>query len=258
MFPDTSIERNTADDHESCAVRSRLGLRRGLAGRELGSMRVLAAVASLLAATDFASAADLSPPPLASAAYNWTGYYIGVNAGYAAATVADSIVGGGGSNSTRLPGFIEGAQLGANYQIGAIVFGFETDFDGSSSTKSIAVGALSGTEQIPWLGTLRGRVGFAFDRFLIYATAGGAGGELKSAFNSAAFGSTSTDQTFGAWTAGGGLEFGITNNLSARVEYLYVDSASVNVASVGPVTVTGHVQNNLVRAGLNLRLPVTP
>ena len=54
---------------------------------------------------------------------------------------------------------------------------------------------------------------------------------------------------------GGGIEVGITSYLSARAEYLYVDSSSFNVAYIGPATITGHVQESLVRAGLNLRLP---
>ena len=111
---------------------------------------------------------------------------------------------------------------------------------------------------MPWIGTLRGRVGYAFDRILLYVTAGGAATQLVSTVNVGAIGSASTTFTHGAWTAGGGVEAAITEDLSARVEYLYVDTGNFFVAQVGPpvVTVTGRVQDNLVRAGVNYRLPV--
>lgn len=224
----------------------------------------LTAVAGVLAATGAASAADLMPPP-AAAPYSWTGLYLGLNAGYAGATVTNTVAGGGldGSGSVSIPGGIGGAQLGSNYQLGAVVMGFEADFDGTMATKSSATitaagGVTTGTDQIPWIGTLRGRLGYAFDRFLVYATAGGAATQLVSNLNVGAVGSASTTFTHGAWTAGGGFETAITDSLSARLEYLYLDTGNINVAQVGPpfVTVTGRVQENLLRAGLNYRLPV--
>ena len=97
----------------------------------------------------------------------------------------------------------------------------------------------------------------AFDRLLVYATAGGAGGELRSNF-AIPTGSTSTTVTYGTWTAGGGLEYGITDNLSARVEYLYFGTGDVTTGSIGPptTTITSRVNDNLVRAGVNYRFPV--
>jgi len=207
----------------------------------------------------------LTPPPAPPAPYSWTGLYIGLNAGYASAKVANTVAGGGmdGSGSVNIPGGIGGAQIGANYQIGSIVLGFEADFDGNMATKSSATivaagGTTTGTDQIPWIGTLRGRVGYAFDRLLLYATAGGAATQLISTVNVGAIGSASTTDTHGAWTAGGGIEAAITDDLSARLEYLYVDTGNISVAELGPpfAAVTGRMQDNLVRAGLNYRLPV--
>ena len=222
--------------------------------------RLVAAVVGLLAVTEPAWSADLSPPPAAPVPYSWSGLYIGLNAGYANAKVTETASGGGGSGSANVPGGIGGFQIGANYQTGAIVLGFEADFAGYMGTKSVTVagGAVSGTAQIPWIGTLRGRVGYAFDRFLLYATAGGAATELISTVNVGAIGSASTTNTHGGWTAGGGIEAAVTDSLSARVEYLYVDTGNINVAQVGAplVAVTGRLQDNLVRAGVNYRLPV--
>jgi outer membrane immunogenic protein len=200
----------------------------------------------------------LAPPVAAPAAFNWSGLYIGLNAGYAAAKVTETVT-GGGSGSANLPAGLGGFQVGTNWQIGSVVLGFEGDFAGNMATKSVIVaGALSGTAQIPWLATFRGRVGYAFDRYLLYVTAGGAGTELRSAVTVGAIASATTSRTASTWTAGGGFEAAFTDNLSARIEYLYLDARNINVAQVGPpfVSVTGRLQDNLVRAGVNYRLPV--
>jgi outer membrane immunogenic protein len=222
--------------------------------------RVVAAVVGILAITTLAWGADLSAPVAAPVPYSWSSLYIGLNAGYANAKVTETASGGGGSGSANVPGGLGGFQIGANYQTGAVVLGFEADFAGYMGTKSVTVagGAVSGTAQIPWIGTLRGRVGYAFDRFLLYATAGGAATELISTVNVGAIGSASTTNTHGGWTAGAGLEAAVTESLSARVEYLYVDTGNINVAQVGAplVSVTGRLQDNLLRAGVNYRLPV--
>jgi outer membrane immunogenic protein len=227
------------------------------ARRLCSGMHLVAALAGILAATDCAHAAELPlPSPVAPVPYTWTGLYIGGNAGYAGTTFDETVSGGGGTASADIPGFLAGGQIGGNYQFGSIVLGAEADFDGSTMTQSITGPTVSGTEQIPWAGTFRGRLGVAFDRFLVCGTAGGAALELRSNVNAGAAGSTSTAATHGAWTAGGGVEYALTDSLSARLEYLYLDTGDINVGYAGPLTVTGHVQENIVRAGLNYRLPV--
>jgi outer membrane immunogenic protein len=222
----------------------------------------LLAVTGLVSRADMARSADLGPPPAAPVPFTWSGVYVGLNAGYAAATLDETVSGGGGSGSAAIPGGIGGAQFGFNYQWGPVVTGLEADFDGTMATKSVTAGIASGTAQIPWIGTLRGRIGYAFDRWLVYATAGGAATQLSSSVNVAGIGSASTTFTHGGWAAGGGIEAAITGNLSARLEYLYVDTGNFPVADVGAappppsVTVTGRLQENLVRAGLNYRLPI--
>jgi outer membrane immunogenic protein len=230
------------------------------------SAQVLAAVVGIMAVTKLAWCADLPPPVTPApvvAPYSWSGLYIGLNAGYNSTKLAETANGGGlsGSGSTTVPGGIGGFQIGANYQMGAVVLGFEADFAGTMATKSTTiVGIASNTAQIPWIGTLRGRLGYAFDRVLLYATAGGAATQLISTVNVPPLAaSSSTTFTHGAWTAGGGLEAAVTENLSARIEYLYVDTGNFSVAEIGgppPTTFTGRIQSNLVRAGVNYRLPV--
>jgi outer membrane immunogenic protein len=233
------------------------------------SLRVFATVLAVLALGKPAFGADLPVPPVPApvpfvAPYSWTGLYIGLNAGYAGAKVSETLSGAlSGSTSMSMPGAVGGAQLGYNYQLGRVVMGFEADFDGSMATRSLTVpGIMSATAQIPWIGTLRGRLGYAFDRYLLYATAGGAANQLISTVNVGAIGSANTTFTHGAWTVGGGLEAAISQDFSVRVEYLYIDTGNINIAQVGGtppppfVNVTGRIEENIVRAGLNYRLPV--
>jgi opacity protein-like surface antigen/outer membrane receptor protein involved in Fe transport len=195
-----------------------------------------------------------APAPV-SGRYSWSGFYLGLNAGGALGVNAATVSSGGGSASVKEPGFIGGAQIGANYQTGPVVWGFEADYDASTQAKSLPAGVLTGSwTQMPWLATLRGRIGVAFDRYMIYGTAGGAAGELRSNIVIPA-GTTTTTVTYGTWTAGAGVEYGITDNLSARVEYLHLDKANIATGVIGPpvTTITDHLQENLVRAGLNYR-----
>src|SRR5262249_54889493 len=173
-----------------------------------------------------------APAPVAGR-YNRSGFYLGLNAGGAFGINTMSASGGGGSASVKEPGFLGGAQVGANYQTGPIVLGLEADYDASTQNKSLPAGVLTGsTSQKPWFATLRGRDGIAFDRTLVYGTAGGATGELRSIANIPA-GTTNTTVTYGTWTAGGGVEYGITDNLSARIEYLFLDTGNVQTGLIG-------------------------
>jgi opacity protein-like surface antigen/outer membrane receptor protein involved in Fe transport len=192
--------------------------------------------------------------------YDWSGFYLGLNAGGAFAANTATASGGGvsASASDTLPGFLGGAQIGANYQTGPVVWGFEADYDASTQSHALPSGTLSGGNEMPWVATLRGRLGMAFGPYLIYGTAGGAAVELRSNFAIPA-GSTSTTVTHGAWTAGAGIEYGITDHLSARLEYLYLDTGDIMSGVVGPpaTTITSRLKDNVVRAALNYRFPVT-
>jgi opacity protein-like surface antigen/outer membrane receptor protein involved in Fe transport len=202
---------------------------------------------------------DLPSAPL-SGPYDWTGLYLGLNAGGAFAANSTSASGGGisAAASDTLSGFIGGAQIGANYQTGPLVMGFEADYDASTQGQALPASVLSGSNEMPWVATLRGRLGVAFGPTLIYATAGGAGVEIRSPNLTLPAGSTSTTVTHGAWTAGAGLEYGLTDHLSARLEYLYLDTSDIMTGVIGPpaTTITSHLKDNLVRAALNYRFAV--
>lgn len=224
---------------------------------------LFASTAALLATSLFTSfsvsAADLPRPvamptkaPVApvyvAPIYDWSGFYVGINGG-----------GGWGRASTDLTrgfntsGALAGGTAGYNVQLGQLVLGLEGDFDwsdigGSSSANNCPAGC---SVRDNWLGTGRGRVGYALGGFLPYVTGGVAVGDVKAS----ATGFSGMDSTQTGWTAGAGVEYGITNNWSAKVEYLHVDLGRFNCGfSCGP-TATDNVgfRADTVRGGLNLR-----
>jgi len=231
--------------------------------------RMLFAGAVALGAMSFgvigqALAADLPqpytpPPPRAPATYvpvvapvyNWGGIYVGVNGGYG---FGDSTF-TPGTGSFSVNGGLVGGTLGANYQMGQFVMGIEGDFDWSGMTGSTTTGTaapclgLTCTTANNWLGTVRGRLGFAWDRVLFFGTAGAAFGDIKASVPGAS--STSTEP---GWTAGAGLEFAITENLTAKVEYLFVDltNGSCSVTACG-TTAAVKFDASVARAGLNFK-----
>jgi outer membrane immunogenic protein len=210
---------------------------------------LLASVGLLAFGIASASAADIirarrapPPAPIVTPVFNWTGFYAGINGGY----------GWGGSTSFSTPfpsssfdtsGGLVGGTLGYNYQMNQIVFGIEGDIDASWIKGSGICGGLPCQTKNSWLGTARGRVGYAFDRFMPYVTGGLAVGDVKNTITP--IGSASDTRV--GWTVGGGLEANLWGPWSAKVEYLYVDLGS------GPSVVgsSADFKTNIVRAGLN-------
>jgi outer membrane immunogenic protein len=223
---------------------------------------LLASVAALgIVAAGAASAADLPSrkgpveAPLYVPVFTWTGFYVGANAGYAWGQVDSTnlgVIGGFGSFDDP-DGFIGGGQIGYNYQIGQWVVGLEADFQGADLKATAVAGAFTASNEMNWFGTVRGRVGYAFDRFLPYVTGGFAYGNVKNKVTGP-FGAFSDDNTQYGWTIGGGLEYAFTNNLTAKLEYLYVDldKESFNIPG-GTLTTNVETQFSVVRAGLNYK-----
>jgi outer membrane immunogenic protein len=158
-------------------------------------LRLAASVSVLAILSSAAVAADLpvfSPPPApmlstTPIAYNWSGFYIGAHGGWG--------FGEGSANGNPVEdGFVVGGQIGVNWQFNQFVLGIEGD------------GSFVDWGAVEAIGTARLRGGFAFDRFLAYGTGGGAFGE---------------DEV--GWVAGGGVEYAITDNFSAGVEYLHYE-----------------------------------
>ena len=164
--------------------------------------------------------------------YSWAGPYIGGNLGWN--------WGGVDNNPTKPSGFAGGAQAGYNFQTGPWVFGIEGDIQGNGASDTFAPWKFSN----PWFGTVRGRAGYAFNNILFYGTGGLAFGELKGM----TFGGVSESHTTAGWTLGAGAEFGLAQNWSAKIEYLYVDLDNSNFVVTGA---KNDYRFGLVRAGVN-------
>ncbi len=259
--------------------------------------KLILSAAALLALTASAGAADLPrravapvAPILAVPVFTWTGFYVGVHAGYGFGDT-DIRTSGNATNtianvnalarppglSTDRDGFIGGAQIGYNLQFGMFVAGIEADLsytDLSSTTEyrsPVAFGpALAGTrssfsQDLEYLGTVRARLGVAFDRLLVYATGGLAFGDVSyqaSFFNSPGalqFSGRESDVETG-YAVGGGVEYAFTNNLTLKAEYLYYDLGDKDVLvnavpGVGLNSYTSNFETNghIARVGVNFK-----
>lgn len=208
-----------------------------------------------LAAVMPASAADLprgmpyKAPAFVPVGYNWTGFYLGINGGYA---WGDSDWNGLAVN-TKPQGGLIGLTAGYNWQGAGSpwVFGLEGDIDWASIEGSSACAVVFTCQtKSNWFGTARGRVGYAFDRVMPYVTGGAAFGDIEA--NVAPFGSVK--QTNVGWTAGGGVEGAIAGNWTAKVEYLYADLGTNNCnAFVCGAGTSVDLQLSVVRGGINYR-----
>jgi len=201
-----------------------------------------------------AQAADLTyePAPVvaaAPAAFNWTGFYLGVHAG-AAMVDADYgyDFGGGfaGGLSDDATGFLGGVQAGYNWQFDNIVIGAQTDFAYSSAKMSNDIGGFGTEGKLEWLGSTTARIGYAFDNLLIYGKGGVAYGQSKITIDPV--GDDSKWHT--GWTAGVGAEYAFTQNITGLLEYNYVDLGSKDYFDNA---VSADLTTNVIKAGLNYK-----
>jgi outer membrane immunogenic protein len=233
-------------------------------------------------------AADISPPRPAPApvivpppvTYNWTGFYIGGNAGYgwARATSTVTFTGGllggiTGTGADDLSGGIAGGQIGFNWQAGMAVFGIELDgqWSGQQKTTTVNCGpgcSVSEIVKIKSFATARARFGLAFDSVLAYVTGGGAWTSASDELNATVGGVTANIFTLSSnkagWTVGGGVEVAFAGNWSAKFEYLYIDTDNITASAAvpaivggGTVTETARLRDNIVRVGVNYRFGPT-
>jgi outer membrane immunogenic protein len=229
------------------------------------ALGLLAATAALALASLSAQAADLpsrySPAPAYNAlpVFTWTGFYAGLNAGYGW-NMGDSRFydpAFGNVSGRRSGGFVGGAQAGYNYQFGMFVGGVETDLQYAAVGNK---GASYGTTYYPgdsdgFLGTIRARAGVALDRALVYGTGGFAYGDIGGNRGvDPVLGHHSGDEINWGWTIGGGVEYAITNNFTAKVEGLYVDiDTKDNFDQGGRVSVNRDAEFGVLRAGVNYK-----
>jgi outer membrane immunogenic protein len=239
---------------------------------------IIAAI-MLVVGAGIAVAADMpapvkAPPQQFARVYDWTGFYIGANVGGGwAKTNSDFSIGALTSFASvdeSLIGAIAGGQVGYNWQSGAAVFGLEADFQWSGLKGGISAPcppvfcaglAAAYDQKVAWFGTVRGRLGYASDGWLIYATGGYAYSRFEiDAFATAAgiaSAAVNRGETRNGWTAGAGIEVMLARNWTARIEYLYLDfgekGGSVPLTGLPPLLDSTRLQMSVVRAALNYK-----
>lgn len=221
-----------------------------------------------------------APTPAAQVAYSWSGLYIGGNVGYGWGRFASnySLNNIPVSQDTVDPsGIVGGGQIGLNWQLGSVVLGAEADFQGSDhsagntfiscpAANPVCGGVNSTTvytEKMEWFGTARGRIGYAFDRFMVYGTAGAAyarfAGDATITCPAPACVTIriNSANTKTGWTAGGGIEGALVGSWTWKLEYLYFDYGTVTVTDNSVPGLSNRsetkITDNVVRAGVNYR-----
>jgi outer membrane immunogenic protein len=267
---------------------------------------LLGAVALAIYSTS-ALAADLpsrAAPPLyvEPPAFTWTGIYAGANAGYAfnghqsdTITANDAIAAPGLAGGFVAPytsnhdsGFTGGLQIGYNYEFehafgtGGLVVGVETDaaytgLSNESDTFGTAGDDTRFRSRLDYVGTLRGRLGYAFGNFLVYGTGGLAYGGVTNSTSISAAGATiysgSQDQIHAGYAYGGGVEYALpvdsfvnffhTSAVSIKAEYIHYNLGTSSYyvpATIAASSFTSRVHDDgdLVRLGINFKLGAPP
>jgi outer membrane immunogenic protein len=205
---------------------------------------------SLAALTLQAAAADLPSPAIAELALvepsDWSGFYAGVNAGYArqhsngdfdlviaGVPYTDPLDGLDGAD-----GFIGGVQAGFNRQIDSFVLGIETDIQAAAIGDDVEgfgngaeISDYSASLDVNWFGTLRGRAGIAFDNTLLYATGGLAVGDIDFEVSTISDAEDRADmQSDGlevGFALGAGIEHKFADAWSLKLEYQYIDFGDI-------------------------------
>jgi outer membrane immunogenic protein len=195
------------------------------------------------------------PPPVMQV-FSWTGFYIGGNAGWGFTNGSGTFTTAFGADPFTIKnnGFLGGAQVGYNWQTGPMVFGAEGDFQGTAASGSLSATSgptISATAKTPWFGTLRGRVGYAIDSVMVYATGGAVYGGSSWNGSVSTVGGFSSATTFWTWTAGVGVEAAFWNCWSAKLEYLFAGTPSSTPAIPTVTAVSGNAGASIIRTGLN-------
>ncbi|MBO6757453.1 MAG: porin family protein [Roseibium sp.] len=213
------------------------------------------AVAALSAAPLPALAADLPQPaetaspfassPVPAARFDWTGAYAGGNLGWVWGQFENSST-PTGSFDADANGVAGGIHGGYNFAITPnIITGIEADLQFTDLEKRTTRGGVSVKSSSTWNSTVRGRVGYAFERFMAYGTGGLAIADVDINANGA-----SDDAVAVGWTAGAGIEGAVTDRVSARLEYLYQDFGR-ETFTLGGNRYRSDLDNSTVRFGLS-------
>jgi outer membrane immunogenic protein len=233
-----------------------------------------------------ADQASAMPVRMPGAPWNWTGASVGINAGYgfgsnplnqsllagAPLGVAASTFANGNVSPT---GGLLGGQVGYNWQAGSFVAGLEGDAQWTNQrntscsivcTPVFAPNTYATVEQkLDWFATARGRLGWAHDGYLLYATGGAAFGGIDETDALPTIAAASFRQNRSGWTAGGGVETHIAGNWTAKLEYLHIDLGSTTNTFTYQfggfpfgLSTTSNLRDDIVRAGVNYKFGFGP
>jgi outer membrane immunogenic protein len=200
---------------------------------------LLISAATIALLSGAAVAADLpayEPAPAAVVApmgYDWSGVYVGAQAGYGWADVAIDD-GFGFTPEIEADGFFAGGLVGAQWQWNQFVLGLEGELNWSDVGGSELIGGGPDTvaADIDWFGSVSGKAGFAAGRVLFYGTGGVAFANASTGQDNGVD-AESNDETFIGWTVGAGLDAAVTNNIIVGLNYKYYDFGSETI-DLGP------------------------
>jgi len=232
-------------------------------------MKLLAVTAAACVFSCSAFAADIiyndppapPAPPMMPAPFNWSGAYIGVFGGVATGDTKMGIHPTDGDLPRELDqragGFIGGAQVGYDWQVNRWVLGAVADIAATNYKSKFSVSDGSDTikmeGKLSYLGTVRARVGYAFDRTLVYGHGGFAYGKTKQSVDVAGTDFSNASKNRTGWTIGAGAEYAVTDRISLGTEYSYVDLGKKEIYKDDTDSIREDVAFHSVKAFLNIR-----
>ncbi len=213
------------------------------------SMVAVASMCGTAFAADIPQPVEPAPyvEPAAPSRFDWSGFYFGGQLGWQWSDFNTRSTPTGSFNSDA-DGVTGGVHAGYNYQVMPnVVLGGEVDFSLSDINRTRTLGGVSYRTRNHWNSTLRARAGWTFDRFMLYGTGGLALADISVSANGA-----KDDVAKVGWTAGAGVEGAITDNITARLEYLYQDYGRESF-TLGGTQYRTDLSNNIVRFGASYK-----
>jgi outer membrane immunogenic protein len=241
----------------------------------LAGLAVTALLGGSAEAADLARPVPVYRPPPVVAYFTWTGCYIGGNGGglWVNKEWFDDVPAFAGTSlgTHTANGGLGGAQAGCNYQVGGWVFGIQGDYDWANATgnnANVLFPILTDRSSIRSLSSVTGRVGYTWDRFLLYVKGGGAWEQDDYSILIGGFTLATASETRGGWTVGVGGEYAFLDWLTAFAEYDFYGFgtrtntfATCTVAACGAVNFPVDIKENknVFKVGLNFKFgPTAP
>jgi outer membrane immunogenic protein len=227
-------------------------------------MHKSAIIAGVMLAATSVQAAELGVMVQPSSATDWTGFYAGIFGGLATGPFEYGLVPVGGPSLLELTinggGLVGGVQVGGDVQVGQFVLGAVADIAMTNHRAEIGLAAggfdFTVTQNLAYLGTVRGRAGYAFDDVLAYMHGGLAYGRTETSVM--AMGNQVATETSGdhiGYTIGAGLELQVTESVSVQTEYAFTHFGPQSIFDIGPGLgdITESLNFHSLKAGVNFR-----